>query len=952
MSSRERFEKVQEIFHAVRKLAPAERRDFLMTRVQDDSIRQEIESLLAADMPSSNCAASDGTGAAPLSGVSLGTQVGPYQVISVIGTGGMGQVYRAHDSNLHRDIALKVLLPAFAMDTERRSRFVREAQVLAALNHPNIAVIYGLEESANLLAIAMEMVAGETLGERMSAGPIPVHDAVRIARQIAEALDAAHERGIIHRDLKPSNVKVTPEGLVKVLDFGLAKDVNAGNASDRAASLDAPPTTREGVILGTAAYMSPEQARGVPVDKRTDIWALGVVLFEMLSGRRAFIGDTMADVLAAVVKDELDLSGLPPHIGAVVARCLSKEPGRRWGSMGDVLWAFDNALPHISDSRAAVAPVRRLYWAAAFISVVAGIATWFWKPKSDDPLLEFEITAPQGTKLGPAGLGQLAISPNGRRLAFIATSADGNKRLWVRSLDSAAVVAVAGTENTALYPFWSADSRWLGFSANGRLQKIDVTGGGPPQVICECATVYASWNSAGTIVFGTRDQPIQRVSASGGGPVRVFDFDASQNEIRQGGPDFLPDGKRFLYGSFGKDVTCMLGSLDGKTRRYLFSNSESPAFYAANPAGGGALLYIANGQLFARPFDLNRTEFTGEPDLIADSMGDGPAWSTSSNGLLAFRHKRQKRSQLTWFDRQGNPLSTLVEPGFVAHPRISPDQRTVAFVRTEGTNSDIWLRDSKSDASIRFTSDPGADDYPVWPRDDNRLIYSSTRDKDYVLVDRPVYRIGREMILLRKPAVGSRFYGSQLLSKLPTGTTLDGRWIIATETFGARSTVWLVPRDENLKPIPLMEGSDGTVSPDGRWLLYASAGSHPDVFIRSLPAEAGGPVGAGAKWQISTAGGGNPVWRGDGKEIFYLATDGKLMSAAIESGKSYFRPSTPKPLFQTRLMPTLIREYDVMGDGKRFLLNVPALDNADEPITVIVNWPKLLKQSSKGNGSQ
>jgi dipeptidyl aminopeptidase/acylaminoacyl peptidase len=409
-------------------------------------------------------------------------------------------------------------------------------------------------------------------------------------------------------------------------------------------------------------------------------------------------------------------------------------------------------------------------------------------------------------------------------------------------------------------------------------------------------------------------------------------------------PDFLPGGTRFLYASLGKETACMLGSVSDGTRRYLFPNPESPALYAANPAGGGALFYIANGQLFARPFDPNGAQFLGDAKLIASGMGDGPVWSASANGLVAFRHRRPSRSELTWFDRAGTRLGALLEPGTLSHPRISPDQKSIAFVRTHGADSDIWLLDTRSRSLTRFTSDAGADGYPVWSHDGNRLTYSSTRGGERLIIGRSVNRLEPEAVLSRKRLVTSKYYGVPLLSLLPTAQSPDGRWIAATESFGASSNIWLVPNNGKGEPVRFTEGSDASVSPDGRWILYASGGSRPEIFVASVPVEAGGSSRSVGKWQISTAGGGNPVWRGDGKEIFYLAPDGKLISVPIESGETFFRPLPPRPLFQTRLISSLFREYDASADGKKFLLAVPSADDTNEPITVIVNWPRLLKE--------
>jgi dipeptidyl aminopeptidase/acylaminoacyl peptidase len=946
-SSPERFGRVQELFHAALHLPPAARQAFLENQCfEDASLRQEIESLLAEDAHPSGFVQT-GFGAdppsTPESVFASGTRLGCYEISAKIGAGGMGEVYRARDIKLRRDVAVKVLPRSFANDSERISRFEREAQLLASLNHPHIAVIYGMEESNGSLALVMELVEGPTLAERIASGPLPLEEAVGLAKQIAEALEAAHERGIVHRDLKPANVKITPAGVVKVLDFGLGKVLKADGT---------PTETRTGMIVGTAAYMPPEQARGAAIDKRADIWAFGVVLCEMLTGRRPFEGDSVADVLASMVKDQPDLSAVPPGMTAVVSRCLSKEPRNRWGSMGDVRWALD-ALPVDANAPAPARRTRYLLWAAAALLALGACGALLWRAKPSQPLFQMEITAPEGTTLGPVGWGQVALSPDGRRLAFSATSKDGGRRLWLRSLDSGTPTPLVGTENVALFPVWSPDSRWLGFSANGKFQKIDVIAGGPPELICECVASAASWNFEGTILFASRDQPLHRVSASGGKPAPMFDLDASRGETWQGASDFLPDGKHFIYDSIGKERGSVLASLDGKTRRFLLPIEDGVARYAPNNSGSGWLLYVKNQQLFARPIDPNKMQLTGESVLVANSVGSGPSFSVSANGLLAFRHVRRNPSQLTWFDRAGTQLSGPGESGTLKYPRISPDQRTVAFVSTEAGNTDVWLLDINRNKVSRFTSDTGLDDYPVWSSDSSQIIYLSVRGNERLLVERPVEGVGPERLLLKTPGTTSEAFGLLFLSKLPTGLSPDGRWVLASEWMAASGMVWMIPVQGSSEPMRVTEGADATVSPNGRWLLYATGGpvgrlgfasSRPQVFVESLSSQPGGSRSSDRRWQISTAGGANPVWRGDGKEIFYLALDGKMMSVPVEAGENSFLPGAPRPLFQTRLVPGGFREYDVTRDGKRFLLNVPIPDTGEEPITVIVNWPKLLEK--------
>jgi Tol biopolymer transport system component len=939
VSSSEHFHEVQELFLAALDLPTAERRTFLDVRCHENaSLRQDVESLLGQHARGSDfMRTGDGSAESRLV-LESGTRLGPYEISELIATGGMGEVYRARDTKLRREVALKVLPESFIKHPERVARFQREAQVVASLNHPNIAAVYGLEESGGVLALVMELVDGPTLAARIASGPLAIEEASGIAYQIIDALEAAHERGIVHRDLKPGNVKITSDGLVKVLDFGLAKVLD-----ERSSLLDAGSSlaaTHDGVILGTAPYMSAEQARGAAVDKRADIWAFGVVFYEMLTGGRPFGGGCIADVLGSILKDEPDLSALPPDITAVVRRCLNKDPRNRWGSMGDVRWALQALRNGPAPSAAPAGRGRYLPLAAAALLTAAAAVMWFGKPKPAQPLLQMEITAPEGTTFGSERLtGQLALSPDGQRLAFLANGKDGKSRLWIRSLESGKATALPGTEDVGLNPFWSPDSRWIAFNVHGALEKSDVVAGGSPQLICECAVGIGTWNSDGLILTNGRNAPIQRVSAAGGRPTTVFDFDRTRGEHWMGAPDFLPDGKRFIYGTFTPQSSAVLASIDGKLRRPLFETRHSPAMYAPNPAGGGWLLYVDDGELLARAFDPAKGVVTGEPSLVVNTIPGGPSWSTSANGILAFRHDRANQSQLSWFSREGTALSAPIQTGNLNYPRISPDQKTIAFVRIEDRNSDIWLFDIPRNASARFTSEPEDDNYPVWSRDGSRIIHSSLRGNDRWIVERPANGVGQETLLRKGAGIRSPLLELPFNSLLPTDVSADGRWIITSEiASGGTEVVSLLSREENAEPIRYTGAIDATLSPDGRWLLFSSGRIRPEVFVQSVPPQRGG------KWQISTAGGGNPVWRGDGKEIFYLAADGKMMSVVVESHENFFRPGASKPLFQTRMVPTVLREYDVTRDGHRFLLNVPVADQKEEPITVIINWPKLLQK--------
>ena len=871
--------------------------------------------------------------------LSVGDRIGPYQIIASIGAGGMGEVYRAKDTKLKRDVALKVLPAAFANDPERMARFQREAEVLAALNHPNIAAIYGVEQQA----LVMEFVEGETLK-----GPLPIAMVLNYGRQIAEALEAAHDKNITHRDLKPLNIMITPEGVVKVLDFGLAK---AGEEPVHPSDPGDSPTlplsaTRPGMILGTAAYLSPEQAQGKPADRRADIWAFGAVLYEMLTGKQAFKGESVSETLASVLKEEPNWDALPAAtpsaIRKLVRRCLTKDRKKRLQAIGEARIAIEEVLSGASQESETPVAASRSRWpwlaaAAVLVLAVAAGAAWVLRPKPEQPLLQMEINPPEGAKFVDT-IAPFALSPDGRRIAFLATGKDGKRMLWLRSIDSSSAAALAGTEN-ANGPFWSPDSRWVGFSANNKLQKVDVVAGGQPQVVCDIEGISAgTWNTEDVIVFPQGAKPLHRVSAAGGTRTPILPFDAAREETFQAGPYFLPDGRHLVYFSTGrKGANIMLASLDGKLNRILIEGA-SPVIYAPNPRGTGSILYNVRGQLLARPFDPDKLEFTGQPSVIADAVSGARWWSASANGLLAFRHLYGAPNQLTWVSRDGHSLSTAGDPGPLSTPRISPDQRTLAFSRDNEQHEDIWTFDLIRNTSARFTFESDGGRAPIWSSDGKSIVYASRRKGARVLVERPANGIGPETVFV-----------SQQTRDVPTALSHDGHWLVFMEASNLHSIIALRLREDPSKVVRIQERGlerDGSISPDGRWLLYSSIpATRREVLVQSVPKEAGGSPNAVGKWQISTAGGGQPAWRGDGKEIFYVAPDGMMMAVPVESGENFFRPGAPKPLFQTRLdLDPDLREYDVTPDGQRFLLNQRLPDNADAPITVVVNWPKLLQK--------
>src|SRR5579862_550557 len=874
--------------------------------------------------------------------LSSGDKLGPYEILSPIGAGGMGEVYRAKDTKLDREVAVKVLAAALAQDPDRLARFEREAKVLASLNHPNIAHIYGIEERA----LVMELVEGETLAQRIAAGPMPLEEVLPLINQLVDALEYAHERGVIHRDLKPANIKVTPDDQVKVLDFGLAKALNneppAGNpASSPTLTMRA---TMAGVIMGTAAYMSPEQARGRSVDKRADIWAFGVVLFEMLTGRRLFEGTTISDTLAAVLKEEPDYNALPPSLRKLVRSCLAKDPRERLRDIGDtrLLMTDEPPAPSAASTRPSVF-WRLLPWGAAVLVLAAA---WFWKSRPDQKLLQMEISPPAGVKMGPPWFSQCVVSPDGATVVFVATQGRNRNMLWRRTLTEDAATPIAGTEN-GFAPFWSPDSQWIGFFAEGKLKKVAASGG-QPQVIADSAGHLASWSSEDVILFDEYLGALKRVAASGGPVSTLMPLDASRSERRQIAPYFLPGGKSFLYASVGDETWGAMATLDGKGRLYMMRTGLSPLTYVPNGRGAGWLVYITGTQtgtqLVARAFDPASGKVTGDPTTIAESLPQGPTWSVSNNGVLVFRHERYAETQLNWVSREGRPLGVLGDQGQMSAPSISPDQKSVAFVRHLSTlESNIWAFDLTRKMATRLTFDPGAYADPVWSADGSRVIYAARTNNRRLLVDRPANGIGAETVSDALPT-----------STFPTSVSRDGKWLVVTVAGAGVARIRMISLPGFAKSIAFSDGHtierDGSISPNGRWMLYsAMQNDRREVLVQSLPEEAGGFKGAQGKWQISSGGGSEPRWRADGKEILFLSPDGKMVSVPVDVGENSIRTSPQVALFQTELRENNSslygRQWDVSTDGKRFLIAQPT-DTAESPITVILNWPKLLSRSN------
>ncbi len=834
--------------------------------------------------------------------LSVGDKLGHYEVLSLLGQGGMGEVYRAKDTTLKREVALKVLPTAVLRDPERLARFQREAEVLASLDHPNIGPIFGMVESADARALVLALIEGPTLKDRIASGALPLEEAFHVARQIAEALEYAHDRGVIHRDLKPANVKITPEGSVKVLDFGLAKvleDEYPQTSGDDSFTLTIGQT-HAGMILGTAAYMSPEQAVGMPADRRCDIFSFGAVLFEMLTTKRAFAGASATEILASVVNDDPDWSrlphGTPPAIVNLLHRCLVKDRKQRLQAIGEARITLSNPWENPAAERNQRPSA--LPWIAAALLAIALPAVWFLRPVPPQKAITLEVAASEGNTFASPET-HFALSPNGLHAAFIARNKQGQFHVRLRTMDSGIVTPLPGTED-ANRLFWSPDSRWIGFFAAGKLQKISIDGG----------------------------------------------LDEARHEILQVEPYFLPDGKHFLYLSHtsGAERGIVWASLDGKERRFLIQNSNSPAGYAPNPAGGrpGWMIRNSGGRLLAQTLDPKAGELQGEPMQIADPVPYGPNWSTSNTGIISFPRTIPVQKQMVWIRRDGSPMGVLGEIGIGA-PNISPDQKTVAYTRQNARDSDIWLFDLARNVPRRFTFESGLTDSPVWTPDGTRIVYTSGREAFPRLVERSEGSTGPETILKQFEYFGGR---------VPTAFTKDGRWLSFAQNTGGDANAFFISRPEGkLVLFPEPQVLWAALSPDGLWVVYAtSASGDSQIFVRSSPQEVGGTASA-KKFQISTAGGTFPKWRSDGKEIFYVSLDGKMMAAPVESSAGVFRPGTPKALFdagslfaQSAGVAVDFPGYDVTSDGQRFLLTTVAARTLDTPITVILNWTALLKK--------
>jgi Tol biopolymer transport system component len=879
-----------------------------------------------------------------------GSQLGPYKVGALLGAGGMGEVYRARDIRLDRTVAIKILRAQPSSDTGRKQRFEREAKIISGLNHPHICVLHDVGSQDGIDYLVMEYVEGETLARRLEKGPLTFEQVLKYGMQIADALERAHRNGVIHRDLKPGNIMLTPTG-AKLLDFGLAKPTEplAGLATLTATAAKQSPATEQGTIVGTFQYMSPEQVEGRELDRRSDIFSLGAVLYEMLTGQRAFSGNSQLSMVSAILeKEPAPIATVkpmtPPTLDHAIRRCLAKDPEERWQSAQDLAlelkWFAENGSQQsvraeTKEMGARLASVPWVLCAVLAAGLLAG--TMWWRGGKSVGQTNF-FSAPFSF---PAR--DVAMAPSGHTVAVVGLLESARTNvLWLYEVGGRGWRNLADTEG-ARFPFWSPDGKSLGFFADGKLKKLDIVGG-PVQTICDAPSGRGgSWNKDGVIVFTPSGQLIDglyRVPASGGTPTPVTTPDASHGENTHRWPMFLPDGKHFLYlaadisGKPDEDAI-YVGSLDSNEKKFV-TRATANAAYAAP----GYLLYYRENTLFAQQFDANEMELSGEVVPLATDVMYLPrilrAVYAASDGevLVAQNGSGVSLSRLVWYDRKGNEIGAIGKPDVYANVALAPNGKTVALDKTDvgSGNTDIWTYDLQRDSMKRLTFDPAIDSAPMWSPDGTRLLFASNREHHFGLYTKNVDGTENEKLLALE--------ASDKADNYPNDWSRDGKYIL----YERAKAFWIATLPE-LKTRVFMNVpatvKNGQFSPDGKWMAYTSNESGKwEIYVTSFPEPRG-------KWQVSSAGGTQPRWRGDGKELFYLAPDGKLMAVLVTAGAN-LDAGAPVILFQAnpreRLSTSELVTYDVTKDGQRFLINSQVKNPETQPMSVILNWGAELKE--------
>jgi Tol biopolymer transport system component len=898
-------------------------------------------------------------------GLATGTKLGPYEIQSPLGAGGMGEVYRARDTRLDRTVAVKILPSHLSSNPDAKQRFEREARAISSLNHPNICTLHDVGQQEGIDFLVMEYLEGEILADRLTKGPLPPEQVLKYGIEICEGLERAHKSGVVHRDLKPGNVMLTKTG-AKLMDFGLAKAATPEKppSSGLTATLMSPggsqPLTAQGTVVGTFQYMSPEQVEGKDADARSDIFALGAVLYEMATGKRAFAGKTTASVVAAILASEPQpISSIrpmsPPALDRVVKTCLAKDPDERFETVHDVKlqlkWIAEGG------SQAGVpAPVvaqrknrERILWAASGLLLAASVALLvihFGQTKTARQAIHVYIPAPEKSTFAFVGdlTGPLVISPDGTRLVFAARDGDGKQLLWVRPLQAAASQPLGGTEG-ATYPFWSADSRFIGFFATGKLKKIEASGG-PAQPLCDAVDGRGgTWNREGTIVFAPiYNGPLYQVSAQGGTPVQLTELDPA-GETSHRWPQFLPDGRHFLY--FARNVAAevastYVGSIDRTERKQLLRNRSNLVY-----GPPGYLLFVRENALMAQPFDVKDLSVHGDASPLADGVLANLPYgraivSVSENGVLAYAGTGDavQVSRLRWLDRTGKQIALVGDPGGYSTPHLSPDGKKLAVAVGDPSRatSDIWIYDLVHGGKTRLTFDASINSQPVWSPDGGHIVFWSSRRNQFPqLYQKSSNGEGSDELLL-----------DSRTQDRPDDWSPDSQFIIYEPNLSAGS-LWLLPMSGDRKPKVFIGGEAGTYptearfSPDGKWLAYTEyVSGKREVYITSFPGKTG-------KWQVSVDGGRYARWRADGKELFFLARDNTtVMAAEVYMSGPVPRIDTPKALFTVRLAAQSANlegaAFDVAPDGKRFLVNSMDQAPAVEPINLILNWDAELKK--------